>query len=76
MWEWAEPAETKAKPTIVSKHNIATQLMRVIFMAFTSLRNLALSTRGSVPITHLGETAEQQRSEAVGDERSVTKEGH
>jgi hypothetical protein len=39
MWEWAEPAETRAKPTIVSKHNMATQLMRVIFMAFSSLRN-------------------------------------
>ena len=52
MWEWAAPAETKAKPTIVSKHNMATQLMRVIFMAFTSLRNLTLSTRGLVPTTH------------------------
>src|SRR5215469_11578559 len=43
MWEWAEPAETRAKTAIVSKHNMATQLMRVIFMAFTSLRNLTLS---------------------------------
>jgi len=43
MWEWAEPAETRAKPAIVSKHNMATRLMGVIFMAFTSLRNLRLS---------------------------------
>jgi hypothetical protein len=61
MCERAEPAETKAKPTIVSKHNMANQLMRVIFMAFTSLRNLTLSTRGSVPTTHLDETSQQQR---------------
>lgn len=34
--------ETRAKPIIVSEHSPATPLRRVIFMAFTSLRNLAL----------------------------------
>ena len=42
MWEWAKPAEPRAKLTIVSKHNMATQLMFVLFMACTSHRNLCL----------------------------------
>jgi hypothetical protein len=43
MWEWADPADTRAKLTIVSKHKMASQLMFVLFMEFTSVRNLALS---------------------------------
>ena len=43
MWEYADPADTRAKLTNVSEHNMASQLMFVLFMAFTSLRNLALS---------------------------------
>jgi hypothetical protein len=49
MWEWAQPAEPRAKLTIVSKHNMATQLMFVLFMAFTSHRNLSLFPLVSFP---------------------------
>ena len=66
MWEWAEPAETRAKPNIVSKHNMATQLMRVIFMAFTSLRNLTVSYPVVATSPHLGEMA------ATADSRALT----
>ena len=66
MWEWAKPAEPRAKLTIVSKHNMATQLMRVIFMAFTSLRNLTVSYPVVATSPHLGEMA------ATADSRALT----
>jgi hypothetical protein len=52
MWEWAQPAEPRAKLTIVSKHNMATQLMFalfMLFMAFTSHKNLSLFPLVSFP---------------------------
>jgi hypothetical protein len=50
MWEWAQPAEPRAKLTIVSKHNMATQLMFVLFMTFTSHNNLSLFPLVSFPL--------------------------
>jgi hypothetical protein len=59
MWEWADPADTSAKLTNVSKHKMASQLMFVLFMAFTSLRNLALSYWAACTPSAIGDQESQ-----------------